>query len=290
MNPKNNIINKFPKSSHIFGSKSNTLKFLQEKIKKSKIESLYDFTVDEWKNNEKTILKTIFKFNSTIIVRSSAIGEDSLESSKAGNFLSVLDVNPKFQNSVKKAVNSVIQSYEQGDSNNKDNHVLIQNQSENISLSGVVFTRTPETASPYYVINYDKGQSTVSVTSGMVGNAIKIFRNINKKLLPKQWQNLLESIKEIEFILNLDKLDIEFGINKDGQVIIFQVRPMTFIQNRNVNQNDKKIKKITDNYFSKKLLSCFDLLGCFNFRKALASICLILSRVTENCSPTSSKV
>ena len=102
MNPKNNIAHKFPKSSHIFGSKSNTLKFLQKKIKKSKIEPIYDFTVDKWQKNEKTILKTIFKFNSTIIVRSSAIGEDSLESSQAGNFLSVLNVNPRSQNLVKK--------------------------------------------------------------------------------------------------------------------------------------------------------------------------------------------
>ncbi len=30
--------------------------------------------------------------------------------------------------------------------------------------------------------------------------------------------------------------------------------------------------------------------GCFNFLSALASICLILSLVTENCKPTSSRV
>lgn len=32
------------------------------------------------------------------------------------------------------------------------------------------------------------------------------------------------------------------------------------------------------------------LFGCFSFLKALASICLILSLVTENCLPTSSRV
>ena len=37
-------------------------------------------------------------------------------------------------------------------------------------------------------------------------------------------------------------------------------------------------------------MSCFDLLGCFSFLRALASICLILSLVTENCKPTSSRV
>ena len=39
----------------------------------------------------------------------------------------------------------------------------------------------------------------------------------------------------------------------------------------------------------RKLFNCLDRLGCFNFLRALASICLILSLVTENWRPTSSK-
>lgn len=40
----------------------------------------------------------------------------------------------------------------------------------------------------------------------------------------------------------------------------------------------------------RKLLSAPDRLGCLSFRSALASICRIRSRVTENCWPTSSSV
>ena len=243
MDIKNNTVYALSKSPYIFGSKSNTLKFLQKKIKKSKIEPIYDFTVNKWQKNEKIILKIIFKFNSTIIVRSSAIGEDSLESSQAGNFLSILNVNSKSKNLVKKAINSVIESYELGNSKNEKNQILIQNQSKNIAISGVIFTRTSN-ASPYYVINYDESNSTVGVTAGTIGNTVKIFRNTDIKILSKQWRLLIKSVKEIESILNLDTLDIEFGINKNSQVIIFQVRPITFIKNKNVNQNDKKIQNL----------------------------------------------
>ena len=38
-----------------FTSKSNVLKFLQPKLKKSKIEKIFDFTVEEWKNNKRKI-------------------------------------------------------------------------------------------------------------------------------------------------------------------------------------------------------------------------------------------
>ena len=43
-------------------------------------------------------------------------------------------------------------------------------------------------------------------------------------------------------------------------------------------------------YSCKKLLSTSDLVGCLNFLSAFASICLILSLVTSNCLPTSSRV
>ncbi len=68
--------------SKIFTSKANSLKILQKKIKNSKIEKIFDFTVKDWLEKEEKILKEIsntFK-NSCVIVRSSALGEDSFES------------------------------------------------------------------------------------------------------------------------------------------------------------------------------------------------------------------
>ena len=45
----------------IFTSKANVLKFLQKKIKRSKIEMIYDFTINEWKKHENEILKIILQ-------------------------------------------------------------------------------------------------------------------------------------------------------------------------------------------------------------------------------------
>ena len=36
-----------------FTSKSNVLKLLNSRLKKSKIEKIFDFTVQEWKNNKR---------------------------------------------------------------------------------------------------------------------------------------------------------------------------------------------------------------------------------------------
>ena len=165
------------KQKNIFTSKSNVLKFLTTKIKNSKIENIYDFTLSEWKNNESRIIHDIIKqFSHSIVVRSSAIGEDSLESSEAGSYQSILDVNSNSRDSIKNAVKKVIASYAQKHNLNPQNQILVQNQSKNISVSGVVFSRSTHNGSPYFIINYEEGGSTTGVTQGVVNNTIKIYR------------------------------------------------------------------------------------------------------------------
>ena len=57
---------------------------------------MYIFTTDEWLENKPKILNKISKsFNQKIVIRSSAIGEDSIESSEAGKFESFLNIDSK---------------------------------------------------------------------------------------------------------------------------------------------------------------------------------------------------
>jgi len=212
---------------NVFTSKAAVLKFLVKKLTKAKIEKMYFFTISDWKNNKKLILnEVISKFkNKSLIVRSSAIGEDSLDESKAGEYKSIQNVPLKTKN-LTQAINSVVNSYLKKGNRNLNNQILIQIQSKNIVTSGVVFTRT-ENNSPYYVINYFDGISTDKVTKGEINNIIKFFKRIKPNKCEKKWRLLIQSLHEVESLLGSDSLDIEFGLTKSNQVIIFQVRPIT---------------------------------------------------------------
>ncbi len=233
------------KNFQTFSSKSNVLKYLKKNIKYSKIEKLLALTVLEWEENSSQIIELIFKkFQpSTIIVRSSAIGEDSIENSEAGIYDSVQNINSHSKNDIKKAVNMVINSYKKKNNFDPHNQILIQTQTKNVKISGVVFTRTPNIGSPYYVINFLEGNSTDAVTKGEVSNAIKIFKKLPLNAIPKKWRKLIKSIREIEQIFSNDLLDIEFAIT-NNHVVIFQVRPITSIANNKIQQLDKKILKL----------------------------------------------
>ena len=63
----------------MISSKAETLRYLAPLLKKSKIENMYHFSVNDWKENERKILADVSKlFKTDIIIRSSATGEDSL--------------------------------------------------------------------------------------------------------------------------------------------------------------------------------------------------------------------
>ncbi len=219
------MINKSPVSS----TKADTLLKLKNMVKNSKIVRGLSFNFYEWKNHEEKILDGVQKeFNPRrIIIRSSAVGEDTKEWSMAGQFESVLGVDSRKREEIRSSVNKVFGSYKKKGSIKFMNQVLVQFQVEDILLSGVVFTRGLQNNSPYYIINYDSKGSTNSVTSGIEGRTVKISRFLPEEEIPEKFRKLILAIKETERLMPNNGLDIEFGINKKKEVIIFQVRPIT---------------------------------------------------------------
>lgn len=216
----------------ILGTKAETLSRLEPLVRKSHIGKQVNFTSTRWINDSDFILDEIISCfsGSNLVVRSSSKSEDSWHSSNAGGFESLLNVNGGSRITVRDSIDLVIASY--GEKGNGDDQVLVQECLQNVRASGVVFTCGLETGAPYYRFNFDdKTQSTESVTSGMCGDlrtivvsrfAAEYLEKIEPEIIP-----VLHAVQELEQLLGFDKLDIEFAIDKNGKVHIFQVRPIT---------------------------------------------------------------
>ncbi len=199
-------------------SKAYVLSHLRPLLKNAVVLDQVDFTVADWCKDKISIIDRIIKFNSNVIVRSSARIEDSLESSQAGHFTSVLNVAP---NELEHAIGTVIASYD----GSNDNAVLVQPYLENVQISGVILTQYPESGAPYFTITIDTRTGT---TNGVTSGSVRVENYIvyrNASLSMPIIKRIVDLARHIEMILGHDSLDIEFAV-KDDVLYVFQVRPL----------------------------------------------------------------
>lgn len=226
-------------STPVISTKADTLYLLKDIVKKSHIEDIVIVYVKDVIRDKQTVFDNISKFfcGDSIIVRSSSKNEDSMITSNAGHFESVLGVDSSDSKSVFDALTTVMDSYLEDDDKGYDGildeEILVQRQSKDILISGVVFTRDILYNRPYYMITYDDNGSTDSVTSGEAGKTRWIARNVSREFVDVRFLKVIQAVREIEEIFaDVPALDIEFAVNSDEEVIIFQVRPLAAVLNR----------------------------------------------------------
>ena len=208
-----------------FGTKAQTLEKLYQNFSRPVFCNQYYFDVDAWRADSQTHVATLAQrfINCSLAVRSSTQREDSLTSSHAGVFASLLNV-ANTPSAVMEAVENVIASYPPDCGKDQ---VLVQPMVENVSISGVIMTRELNTGSPYYTINYDDlSGRTDGVTGGAESKTLYIRRSSRDALRSFRFRSLMEIILEIEEITDSDELDIEFAITRADEIFILQVRPM----------------------------------------------------------------
>lgn len=216
---------------NIISTKANTLYAMQNLIHKARIEKMYILKVRDFRENQDKVCKEIMdRFDGCrIVVRSSSVQEDSLTFSNAGHYKSILYVDSSSKQEIIRSVEEVIASYQQDMESVLEEQVLIQRQALDVCVSGVVFSRDLKGNRPYYLVNYDDRGSTDSVTSGRGGKMLWIAKNVEVTQLDCVWGVLIEAVKEVESVIEGIPLDIEFAIDSNNEVILFQVRPLAAV-------------------------------------------------------------
>lgn len=217
----------------VLGTKAESLERLRPLLRSGKIGEQVRFTEGEWSRNRGDVIGAIQRTfgEAAVIVRSSALSEDGWAESAAGAHRSVLDVDCRDAGAIERAVEEVVASYRRSGA---DNQVLVQAMLRDLSMSGVIMTRSPSHGGPYYVINFDDtGTRTDSVTAGDAAGLRTVFVRRGaapRAELPEELGRLLETVREIEGLVGHDSLDIEFAVGLDGAVHVLQVRPIAVAQ------------------------------------------------------------
>ena len=214
-----------------FCNKANTLKTLEGQLSYSRVLPQVSITYSDWVACGCDLSKFSYMpfplwFDEVVIVRSSSSLEDTLNESLAGSFLSIGNI--KGLNKIQSAINEVFSSFK---SPSPSDMVFIQPFLKDVLISGVAFTFDPSLSSHYYVINYDSDSGlTTTVTSGSTNNLKTqyVHKGFDCKFSVVWLEHLVKQLKELEILFNNEYLDIEFAVDANFDIYIFQVRPLVF--------------------------------------------------------------
>lgn len=216
-----------------FGTKAETLARLQGRLEHARILPQLTIRVGDWQRNRSSVIAgTAERFTGTrVVVRSSALNEDTEHASLAGNYESILDVSVDDTDALGAAIDSVCGSFTVGGGGDPDNQVLIQPMLEGVTMSGVAFTADLESRAPYYIVNYDRSGSTESITAGTAADHRTLVVHKLGDTVPEDpsLAAVVDTLREIEAKTGYGSLDIEFALREtdDGpDVVVFQVRPI----------------------------------------------------------------
>lgn len=213
-----------------FRTKAQTLEELNSRLQSASVLPLIKFEVQDWHRDAESIygrLQSQSWSKQPVIVRSSALNEDSGNESMAGKYESVLNVEGK--GAFFDAVGIVIASYSDAQPTDQ---IFAQPMLQEVCSCGVMFTMDQSTGGNYYVINYDdETGSTSSVTSGQ-GERLKTFYYFKGCTLStgnERLDRLIVTARELEEIFGLSALDVEFAYDS-RELYILQVRPLIMHQ------------------------------------------------------------
>ena len=208
-----------------FSTKAGTLKSLKDVLQAACIAPLHVLSVESWQTDRKSFLAGLAETlgSDVWIVRSSCLREDGINSSHAGAFLSIPNVDLV---GLEKAIEEVIASYDEEDIHNE---VLIQPMLTNVVRSGVAFSHDPNTCSPYRVVNWIDGSNTTDVTGGLLGGRVWQQAANSKISPPPSLAPIMALVDELLMHFDGVPLDCEFAVTLEGDeevLWLLQARPL----------------------------------------------------------------
>ncbi|MBL8700447.1 MAG: phosphoenolpyruvate synthase [Alphaproteobacteria bacterium] len=208
-----------------FGTKSETLERAGTRLVSARVLPQRRIAHADWRAARDAALEGILAEDwarGPLIARSSARNEDGAAASQAGKYLSIPHLLSR--DALAAAIDGVFASY--GDAGD-DEQVFVQPMLRDVSLSGVAFTRDPNTGAPYVVVNYDQSGDTAAVTAGRAGGLrTYVHWKHHAKPAPAPLDRVLDLARELEILFAADALDIEFALTRGGDLVLLQVRPL----------------------------------------------------------------
>lgn len=224
----------------IFDSKVGVLERLKDTIPNVIVKEIRRITYKSWSTSPEAVINDLEEqMNYPFIVRSTSSEEDTTESSAAGVFESVLNIQSAEE--LSNAIDLVFASYIGECSDFEE--VFVQPMVLDIVLCGVAMTHKSKTNWQYHVLEFSTTGKTDDVTNGStLPQTVTYVSERGSSYLIDPLKPVDAMLEVLKVITGRNDLDVEFAIDKTGALYLFQVRPIAYAADENRSCNLKTLR------------------------------------------------
>ncbi len=176
--------------------------------------------------------------NDNIIIRKSYDVRQQGAYVGTGTFSGIKNINASSREDVMSAIEKVFFTVDKSDEKRK---IIIHRQYSNMYMCGVVHTRDVLYGRPYYMVVYNFMNDFSQDDNHGMSRTKWIASNVSREFLDEYFFNLVLALKHIEEAnAGVTELDVEFCVDDECNVRIYQIKPMDGLAGKHILTTDRE--------------------------------------------------
>ncbi len=171
-----------------------------------------------------------------LIIRKNYITREEGIAAGSGLFQGFEGVDAQSKEEVIEAIRTVVAQCQE----DEDNEIIVHRMSDNLTMCGVCYTRDIYYGRPYYMVVYNYLDEMRDDKAQTKSRTKWIANNVSREFLDESFMSLIFAARDLEKAIEIQEFSIEFGIDADDNIIVYQVKPMDRLVGSHILMTDRE--------------------------------------------------
>lgn len=171
-----------------------------------------------------------------LIIRKNYITKEEGIAAGSGLFQGFEGVDAQSREAVFEAIKAVVAQCRDDEAD----EIIVHRMSENLVMCGVCYTRDIYYGRPYYMVVYNY-LDEMRENKGQPKSRTKwIANNVSREFLDESFMSLIFAARDLEKAIEIQEFSIEFGIDTDNNIVVYQIKPMDRLVGSHILMTDRE--------------------------------------------------
>lgn len=118
--------------------------------------------------------------------------------------------------------------------------IILHRMSDDLVMCGVCYTRDIYYGRPYYMVVYNYMEEMRESSDKTRSRTKWIANNVSREFLDESFMSLIFAARDLEKAIEIQEFSVEFGIDKNNKIIVYQLKPMDRLVGSHILMTDRE--------------------------------------------------